>query len=101
MKINITSEKENPSLKRKEVNFEAIHKEAGSTPTRPEVREALAEALNVAQEMVFLKKLETKTGTQLADGLANVYKSENQARRIESEYVVKRNMPPKKEEEEE
>lgn len=101
MKINITSEKENPLLKRREVNFEAIHKQAGSTPTRQEVRKALAGVLNVAPEMVFLKKLETKTGTQLADGLANIYESENQARRIESEYIVKRNKPPKTEEEEE
>jgi ribosomal protein S24E len=47
-------------------------------------------------DMVFVKKLETKTGTHIAVGLANVYDSIDQARLVEPEYIIKRNTPPEK-----
>lgn len=96
MKIEIVSEKENPLLKRREVHFRAKHEQNGGTPSRLEVRKAIASALKVKTDFVFVKKLETKTGTHIAVGLANVYDSVDHARIAEPEYIIKRNTPPEK-----
>ena len=100
MELKILSEKENLLLKRKEVSFQVEHKQTGGTPQRQEVKDSLAAALKKDSSLVFVKKLETKTGTQTAVGVANVYDSMDQARLIEPEYILKRNMPPEKPKEE-
>jgi small subunit ribosomal protein S24e len=99
MEITITSQKENPLLKRKEVQFNVEHN-TGSTPPRMEVRRAVATALKSNLDLVFIKKFETKTGTHTAVGTANLYESIEQARLIEPEYIMKRNIPPEKPKEE-
>ena len=99
MEIKIISQKENPLLKRKEVQFDVDHS-TGSTPPRLEVRRAVATALKSNVELVFIKKFETKTGTHTAAGTANLYESVEQAKLIEPEYIVKRNAPPEKPKEE-
>lgn len=100
MEIKIISQKENPLLKRKEVQFNVEH-EKGSTPPRQEVRRGVAAALKSNVDLVFIKRFETRTGTHMAMGTANLYESIEQAKRIEPEYVVKRNVPPEKPKEEE
>jgi len=99
MEIQIISQKENPLLKRKEVQFSVKH-DTGSTPPRQEVRRAVATALKSSVDLVFLRKFETRTGTHTAEGTANLYESIEQARLIEPEYIVKRNVPPEKPKEE-
>ena len=101
MEIKIISEKQNPLLKRKEVYFQVEHNQTGNTPPRLEVRKAVATALKKDADLVFVKKIETKTGTHTAVGLANVYDSVEQAKLIEPKYIVKRNVPPEKPKEEE
>jgi len=101
MEIKIVSEKENPLLKRKEVYFQVEHSQTGNTPPRLEVRKAVATALKKNADLIFVKKIETKTGTRTAVGLANVYDSIEQAKLIEPKYIVKRNVPPEKPKEEE
>lgn len=104
MEVKIVSENENTLLKRKEVHFRVEHSQIGATPQRLEVRKALAAALKKDADLIFVKQLETKTGTHVALGIANVYDSVEQARFIEPEYIVKRNVPlekPKEEEEKE
>ena len=101
MEIKIVSEKQNPLLKRKEVYFQVEHNQTGNTPPRLEVRKAVATALKKDADLVFVKKIETKTGTHTAVGLANVYDSVEQAKLIEPKYIVKRNVPPEKPKEEE
>jgi small subunit ribosomal protein S24e len=101
MEIKIISEKQNPLLKRKEVYFQVEHSQTGNTPPRLEVRKAVATALKKDADLVFVKKIETKTGTHTAVGLANVYDSVEQAKLIEPKYIVKRNVPPEKPKEEE
>lgn len=100
MDVKIISKKENPLLKRREVSFQVEHNQTGSTPPRLQVRKAVASALKTDLDLVFVKKLETKTGTHTAVGSANVYDSVEQARLVEPEYIVKRNVPPEKPEEE-
>ena len=99
MKLKILSKKENPLLKRKEIRFQIEHAQTGGTPPRLEVRKAVAEALKANPDLVYVKKLETKTGTQIAVGTVNIYESLEQAKLVEPEYVIKRNMPPEKTEE--
>ena len=100
MKIKIVSEKDNPLLRRKEIFFEIRHDERGSTPPRLEVRKAVADATKAKLDLVFIKEIETKTGTHIAVGLANVYGSLDQAKLVEPEYIIERNTPPKEAKEE-
>jgi len=94
MEVDIISENKNPLLKRKEIQFRVDHDQAGSTPPRLETRKAVAAALKTGVDVVFVKKLVTKTGTHVAFGVANVYDSVEQAKLIEPDYIVKRNIPP-------
>jgi small subunit ribosomal protein S24e len=94
MEVKVISEKQNPMLKRREVSFQVEHKETGSTPSRPEIRKAVAVALKTDENTVFVKRFETKTGTSTAFGVANVYDSMEEAKLVEPEYIVKRNIPP-------
>jgi small subunit ribosomal protein S24e len=96
MEIEIVSEKENPLLKRREVHFRVKHEQTGSTPPRLEVRNTIASALKVKMDFVFVKKFKTKTGKHIAVGLANVYDSIDQARLVEPEHIIKRNVSPEK-----
>ncbi|MBS7608011.1 MAG: 30S ribosomal protein S24e [Candidatus Bathyarchaeia archaeon] len=100
MEIRILAENDNVLLKRKEVVFQVDHNQTGSTPPRLEVKNALAKLLRKDANLVFIKKLETKTGTHTAIGVANVYDSIEQARLIEPKYIVDRNIPPEKPKEE-
>jgi len=100
MEVRVLSESKNPLLKRREVYFEVKHEQTGSTPQRLEVRKAVAAVLKTDIAFVFIKKLETKTGTHIAVGVANAYDSVEQAKLIEPEYVIKRNTPPEKPKEE-
>jgi small subunit ribosomal protein S24e len=100
MKIKIISDQKNELLKRREVTFQVEHNQTGATPSRLEVRKAFADTLKVNADLVFIKKFETKTGTRTALGIANVYDSLEQAKLIEPEYIIKRNVPPEKPKEE-
>jgi len=96
MDVKVISKNRNLLLKRREVCFQVGHCETGSTPPRLEARKAVARALKTDVDLVFVKKLETKTGTHTAIGLANVYDSVEQARLVEPEYIIKRNVPRKR-----
>ncbi len=101
MKVKIVSKEQNPLLKRNEVIFRIEHAQDGGTPTRLEVRQQLATLLKTDLELVFVKEVETKTGTMIALGEANAYDSIEQAKLVEPEHIITRNMPPKKPEESE
>ncbi len=101
MKVTITQQHYNPLLKRKEVAFEVDHKQTKGTPTRLEVRNALAEILKAKPEVVYVKKIATKTGTMIASGEANAYDTVEQATLIEPKYIIERNTPKEKKETEE
>ena len=100
MQINIESTKNNPLLKRKEVGFSIIQGPKEKTPPRLEVKNALASELKIGREVVFVKHMHTKTGTNITQGVANVYQTVEQAKVVEPEYIRKRNSPPEKPKEE-
>jgi len=93
LKIKIISEKFNPLLKRKEVEFELDHSEEGQTSSRLELKEKLVDMLKAKPDLVFVEKVETKTGTTMAQGEANIYESAEQAKLVEREHIIARNSP--------
>jgi small subunit ribosomal protein S24e len=99
MEVKIVSKKENPVLKRKEVQFTVAHTQ-GKTPARLDIKRSIASELQVSDKLVFVKKMKTMTGTNIAIGEATAYETEAQAKRIEPEYIMKRNAPPEKPKEE-
>lgn len=101
MEVKIVSTNKNYLLKRTEVNFRVDQGLKRKTPTRLEVKKAIAAKLKIDEEMVFIKKMKTMTGTNTAMGVANAYETVEQAKFIEPEYIRKRNSPPKEPKEEE
>lgn len=101
MEVKIVSTKKNSLLKRKEVDFRVDQGLKGKTPTRLEVKKAIAAQLKMKEELVFIKKMKTMTGTNITVGVANAYETLEQAKFIEPEYIRKRNSPPEEPKEEE
>jgi small subunit ribosomal protein S24e len=99
MKLKIVSKEKNPLLKRTEVTFSIEHDQTGGTPSRAEVRTQLASQLNTKLEFVYIKHIETKTGTMVAIGEANAYDSAEQAKLVEPKHIIARNTIPEKPEE--
>ena len=96
MKVEIAFREHNPLLKRMEITFEVKHDETGGTPQRFEVRKRLAAILNKNLELVYVKRMETKTGTMTAVGSANIYDSMEQVKLVEPKHILTRNAPPEK-----
>jgi small subunit ribosomal protein S24e len=94
MKLKIVSKEQNPLMKRKEVTFSVEHAQTGGTPTRVEVRKQLATLLKTDLDLVYVKQLETKTGTMVAVGEANAYESVEQAKLMEPKHIIARNAIP-------
>ena len=99
MELQIVSTKENPLLKRKELKFKIEHGPKSKTPGRLEVKKALAAELKIGDELVFVREMRTKTGTSTTVGSANAYETAAQAKLVEPDYIVKRNIPEKPKEE--
>ena len=96
MKVNIISEENNPLLNRKELTISIEHLQNGGTPTRTEVSKQIASLLKTNPQLVYVKNLETKTGTMIALGEANVYASLDQAKLVEPKHIIARNKLPEK-----
>lgn len=99
MQIKIDTSKNNPLLKRKEVGFTIISGPKEKTPQRLVVKRAVAVEMQTGDDVVFIKKMHTKTGTSITQGEANVYQTVAQAKLVEPEYIQKRNSPPAPKEE--
>lgn len=100
MQVKIDSIKDNSLLKRKEVGFTIISGPKEKTPQRLEVKKAVATEMKLGDDVVFIKRMRTKTGTSITVGVANIYQSVNQAKLVEPEYIRKRNSPLEKSKEE-
>jgi small subunit ribosomal protein S24e len=100
MELKIVTSKENPLLKRREIQFRIEHGPQSKTPARLEVKKALAAQLRIEEELVFIKDMRTLTGMGTAVGHANAYETARQAKTVEPEYIMKRNNPPEKPKEE-
>jgi len=98
LEVKIIRQQYNPLLKRRELAFEVKHEQTRGTPSRLEVRQKLSEQLKTSLELVYVKRIETKTGTMTARGEANAYDTIEQVRLVEPQYVIERNTPKEKKE---
>jgi ribosomal protein S24E len=95
VKTVITSSKENPLIGRREIKFEI---EQPSTPTRAEVRRDIAVSMKTELEYVWIRKMETVTGTHRTVGLAHIYTDAEHALKVEPAHIVKKHQENKTEE---
>lgn len=93
MDFKVRQDTYNPLLKRKEVRVEVEHDEAG-TPSRVDLRKAIAAKYNTKPENVYVLDIETKTGTQSALCDAEVYDDPQSAQRTVPKFIQVRNLPP-------
>ncbi len=93
MDFKVKEDTYNPLLKRKEIRIEVDH-DAGGTPSRLDLRKAMATKYNTKPENVFVLDVETKTGTQTALCAVEVYDDPQSALRTVPKYIQVRNLPP-------
>jgi len=91
--VELKSTRANPLIGRREVHFEL---EDAKTPSRLEMRRELAVALKTDPEKVWIRRIDTRTGTHVTTGLAHVYDDVDKALKMEPEHIIKRNQPPQK-----
>jgi small subunit ribosomal protein S24e len=90
MEIEIQSKTDNPLLGRTEVRFVILHEGEG-TPKREFVRTELAEKLNAKKETIMVDFLRSSFGTRKTVGYAKVYKSVEDAKAGEADFIMRRN----------
>jgi small subunit ribosomal protein S24e len=83
----------NPLLKRKEVSIEVEHEGQG-TPSRVDLRKAVATKFSTKPENVYVIQVETKTGTQNTVCLVEVYDDPQAAQQTVPKHIQTRNLPP-------
>ncbi len=96
MDIKVLSEKNNPVLNRREIDFKVIHDEA--TPSRKSIVERLAATQNSKVGLVFVDGLKTEFGKRETIGYAKIYETEERAKQIERAHIIERNTFTKPEE---
>jgi ribosomal protein S24E len=93
VKLELTSTKTNPLIGRREVMFRVVEP---STPNRSSVKVELATALRVNLDQVYVKEMETRSGTHVTLGVAHVYDDPAVALRVEPKHIIRRNTPEAK-----
>ena len=101
MEVKLVSIKNNPLLNRKEVDFIVETKTQTNTPARADIKKSIADQIKSAEELVFIKKMQTLTGSNITVGIANIYDSTIEANLIEADHIRKRNLPSQETKEEE
>jgi len=93
MEVEITSKYENKLLGRTEVRFKATHV-GGKTPSRDEVRDALAGKLGAKKDALIIDELNTTFGKAETGGYAKLYASVDAAKKLEPHHLQLRNKLP-------
>ena len=90
MELEIVAKRENPFLKRTEVRFRVTHPAAVS-PGRAALREELAKALHATRDIVIVDFARSEFGRAASRGYAKVYKSKEDALKVERKHILVRN----------
>ena len=96
MDFEITSDKRNELLSRREVQFTL--KYDGATPSRMQITGKLCALLNIKENQVTLDTLNTKFGKTEITGAVRIYDNEEGRSKTERPYLTARGMPKPKEE---
>ncbi|MFH1055911.1 MAG: 30S ribosomal protein S24e [Candidatus Altiarchaeota archaeon] len=94
MEVEITQDRENKLLERREVKFKASFQ--GPTPKREDVRGKLIALLDSDRELTVLDSMASDYGSKAVKGYVKVYASKK-AMEVEPKYILKRNFAPKEE----
>ncbi|MEM4272486.1 MAG: hypothetical protein QXH30_02760 [Candidatus Bilamarchaeaceae archaeon] len=89
MDIDIKSKKENALLGRSEVD--AVVSFDGPTPSLQQMRDLVVQKLGCMPELLVLKNCASRFGAKEVRVRANIYKSTEQMKRAEQNYVLARN----------
>lgn len=89
MELEIVSKRENHLLKRIEVNFKATHPNE-ATPKRDDLRQKLAQELSAKKELIIVDWERSDFGRTVTVGYAKVYRSKEDAMRIERKPILVR-----------
>ena len=90
MELEILEKRENPLLNRIEVRFRIKH-EGEKTPERELVRNDLAEEFKVNKDLIIIDYIRPHFGIAMSSGYAKIYKSVEDGKKVEPDYVLKRN----------
>ncbi len=96
MEFEITKEKRNELLMRRELSF--ILRYDGATPSRMQIAGKLAAILNTNEKMLVVDSLKTSFGKMELTGNARVYDSEETRQKTERAFLMTRGVPKPKEE---
>jgi small subunit ribosomal protein S24e len=96
MDFEITSDKRNELLSRREVQFTLKYE--GATPSRMQIIGKLCALLNIKEHQITLDTLKSSFGKTEITGSARVYESEESRNKTERKYLAARGMPKPKEE---
>ncbi len=99
MEVEVSEQKENKLLKRKEITAHVEH--GGATPKIEDVRQALVEKLGVKPELLVVLKVAQEAGKKRVNVSARLYSKNEDMVRTEPNYILVRNKlaekKPKKE----
>jgi small subunit ribosomal protein S24e len=90
MEVEIVAKRENPFLKRLEVEFR-VHHPGKQTPKREEVAEAVKKTVNAGNKVIVGDHLDTEFGRPVSRGYAKVYENKEAAAAVEAEHLLVRN----------
>lgn len=90
MEIEVVEKRENKLLNRTEVRFKIIHT-GQKTTERELVRSDLAEMFKVNKDRVIVDHIKSGFGVQESMGYAKIYKTVDDATKVEPKYILKRN----------
>ncbi|MBN2517855.1 MAG: 30S ribosomal protein S24e [Candidatus Altiarchaeota archaeon] len=94
MKIELTEDRKNPLLDRREVRFRV---ESDITPPRAVMKSELAKSLKANEELLVLDNLRQISGGKVSEGYTKVYDSPEALKRIELGYKLSRGAKKKAE----
>jgi small subunit ribosomal protein S24e len=93
LELKIRQEEYNALLKRREIYAEVGHDQSG-TPSRVDLRKAIASKYGVKPDTVYVIDVRTKTGTQNALCEVQVYDDHESAQRTVPKYIQTRHLTP-------
>ena len=96
MDFEITNDKRNELLSRREVQFTL--KYDGATPSRMQIIGKLCALLNIKENQITLDSLGSSFGKTEINGAARIYESEEIRNKTERPHLAARGQPKKKEE---
>ncbi|MCX6682416.1 MAG: 30S ribosomal protein S24e [Methanoregula sp.] len=96
MDFEITSDKRNELLSRREVRFTLQYD--GATPSRMQIIGKICALLNVKDQQVVLDSLKSRYGRMELTGEARIYDSEEVKKKTERAHLMTRGMPKPKQE---